>query len=167
NNVFANGYAPVSFVDQAGPVIFVGNTVVAAADTLRAVTLDLWSDQTTASYRWDNNTYYDQSSNHFFQGSAADGYNFTGVNTSFADWKSKTGFDAHSTYHASGPTGVWTYVRPNKYEPKRANIVILNWEAGANVDVDLSKVLKTGDAFEIRDAQNFFGKPVVTGTYTG
>jgi len=35
------------------------------------------------------------------------------------------------------------------------------------VTVDLSGALKTGDNFVIVNAQNFFGAPVVSGTYSG
>jgi hypothetical protein len=58
-------------------------------------------------------------------------------------------------------------VRPNKYDPKRANITVLNWTGQDAVDVDVSIVLRSGDAYEVRDAQNYFGSPVVSGTYTG
>ena len=68
----------------------------------------------------------------------------------------------------SRPTGVETFVRPNKYEPGRANIAVYNWDKLLTVSVDLSTTgLKSGDRFEIRDAQNFYGPAVVTGTYNG
>ena len=35
------------------------------------------------------------------------------------------------------------------------------------VSIDLSPILEPGDAFEIRDAQNYFGPPVASGTYAG
>lgn len=62
----------------------------------------------------------------------------------------------------------WIIIRPNKYEPGRANICIYNWDATDAVEVDLSTAgLKKGEAFEIRDAQNFFSAPVAEGTYEG
>jgi len=33
--------------------------------------------------------------------------------------------------------------------------------------VDLSGVVRVGDAYEIRNVQNFFGAPVASGTYGG
>ena len=65
------------------------------------------------------------------------------------------------------PTGVQTFVRPNQYEPNRANITIFNWALQDSVAVDLSGVLTPGDEFEIRNVQDFFGAPVVSGTYDG
>ena len=79
-----------------------------------------------------------------------------------------TGLDAGSTYTPGAPTGVWTAVRPNQYEPGRANIVIYNWDLKLYVQVDLSASgMKIGDAYQIRDAENWFNGPVVSGTYTG
>ena len=64
-------------------------------------------------------------------------------------------------------TGSEVFVRPNKFAPKRANIAIYNWGKAATVQVDLSSVLNPGDAFEVRDAYNFLGTPVLRGTYNG
>ena len=59
-------------------------------------------------------------------------------------------------------------MRPNEYETGRANITIYNWSTAASVAVDLAGAgLTVGDSFEVRDAQNFFGAPVATGTYVG
>ncbi len=65
------------------------------------------------------------------------------------------------------PTGINVFLRPNQYEPGRANVTIFNWDGKDAVDVDLSSVLDEGDRFEIRNVQDFFGEPVVTGTYAG
>ncbi|MBX6333238.1 MAG: hypothetical protein IRY91_15440, partial [Gemmatimonadaceae bacterium] len=42
-----------------------------------------------------------------------------------------------------------------------------NWGHQGSVSVDLSGVLKPGEAYEVRNAQNFFGAPVTSGTYGG
>ena len=49
----------------------------------------------------------------------------------------------------------------------RANIAVYNWERLPVVTVDVSQVLSPGDRYEVRCAQNFFGKPVLSGTYDG
>lgn len=166
-NVFADGYLPVAFNGQTGPVVFTGNTVIAGTDALRPITLDLLTSQTTSTYTWDNNKYYDESPFHFFLGLSADGSNFVGVNEAFTDWRARTGFDAHSAYNPNAPTGVWTFLRPNKYEAKRANLTIFNWDIRPTVSVDLSHLLERGDKYVIRDVQDFYGTPVASGTYTG
>jgi uncharacterized protein YjdB len=76
--------------------------------------------------------------------------------------------DSGSPSSSSYPTGVRVMVRPNKYEQGRANIVVLNFDKTASVQVDLSNSgLTSGQSYEIRDAQNFYGSPVLTGTYYG
>ncbi len=72
-----------------------------------------------------------------------------------------------NTYHAGRPTGVRVFVRPNQYESGRAHIAVYNWDLGDFVDVDVSSVLTSGARYEVRHAQDYFGPPVLTGTYTG
>ncbi len=73
-----------------------------------------------------------------------------------------------NTYHGTTkPTGTYVYVRPNAYEIGRANITVFNWDKKSTVAADLSAALAVGQAFEVRNAQDFFGAPVLTGTYAG
>lgn len=105
---------------------------------------------------WDNNKYFGSG---LFQ---------TGVSgTDFTGWRTRTGNDKNSTFQKGPPTGLWTFVLPSKYDPGRANIVIYNWDKIPTVSVDLGKAIPAGTSFEIRDAQNYFAPPVVTGVYTG
>ncbi|HWC72591.1 MAG TPA: right-handed parallel beta-helix repeat-containing protein [Gemmatimonadales bacterium] len=63
-----------------------------------------------------------------------------------------------------GPT---VFVRPNRYERGRAHVAIYNLGLLPAVTVGLSGVLENGQQYELRDVQNVFGKPVVSGTFTG
>jgi hypothetical protein len=72
-----------------------------------------------------------------------------------------------NTWLSSRPAKNTVLLRQNKYEPKRAHITVLNWTGQDAVDVDVSAVLQKGDAFEVRDAQNYYGTPVLSGKYTG
>ena len=72
-----------------------------------------------------------------------------------------------NNYIFGRPKGDRTIVRPNRFEPGRANIAVYNWERLPVVTVDVSQVLSRGDRYEIRCAQNFFGRPVLSGTYDG
>jgi hypothetical protein len=73
-----------------------------------------------------------------------------------------------NTFHTSEPTATVVRVRPNKYETGRANIVVYNWGRASAVPVDISAArLPMGAAFQIRDAQDYFGRPVYQGTYDG
>lgn len=70
-------------------------------------------------------------------------------------------------YVSGPPTGLNVFVRPNQYEPNRANIIVYNWDKLPSVSADVSSILTVGQAYEVRDSQNFYGAPVVSGTYTG
>ncbi|MEJ7712193.1 MAG: hypothetical protein WKF84_20605 [Pyrinomonadaceae bacterium] len=118
-----------------------------------------------ANYQIDNNRYFDTSFN-----SRSKSFLLQESQTSyldFAEWKA-LGVDQHSTYTQSKPTGQEVFVRPNSYERGRAHIVVYNWTGGSSVSVNLNSAgLAAGDAYEIRDAQDFFGAPVLTGKYSG
>jgi hypothetical protein len=58
-------------------------------------------------------------------------------------------------------------VRPNKYEPGRATIVVYNWGHRPTVSVDVSSTLRVGARFELRNVQDLFGPPVLSGAYSG
>jgi hypothetical protein len=67
----------------------------------------------------------------------------------------------------AAPSGSWILVRPNAYEPGRGHVAVFNWSHASSVPVDLSSILSVGSSYEIRNAQNFFGTPVLSGTYSG
>jgi parallel beta-helix repeat protein len=73
-----------------------------------------------------------------------------------------------NTYYATQPTGTVIRIRPNKYEAGRANIVVYNWGQSGAVSIDISAArLPSGAAYQIRDAQDYFGRPVVEGVNDG
>jgi hypothetical protein len=154
NNYIAGGsgggYYSVSALDYQS-VVFTNNTVYSNNSYLLRL-------QPQSGYVVDRNTYYGNSSANFNNGSSQ--YDFTG-------WKSATGFDSNSSYQQNIVPPNKVIVNPNAYEPKRANIVVYNWGNSNNVSVDVSSVLSPGDAFEVRNAQDYFAAPVLTGTYTG
>lgn len=73
----------------------------------------------------------------------------------------------NNTFATARPSGLRVFVRPNRYEQGRAHVAIFNWDRLSSVPVDLGGVLGVGDAYEVRDAQNFFGPAVATGVYSG
>ena len=164
-NVFVGGNIATWVDGEAGPVVFTNNSVYAIPAASQLIQLGLFSGQSLASYTWDNNSYYGL--NGFYFGSY-DGNNlYPTTNGTFQNWQAVTGFDTHSSFTSNAPTGTWTYVQPNLYEPKRANITIYNWGLASTVPVDLSGVLAYGDQYVILDAQNVFGPSVASGVYTG
>jgi len=129
---------------------FTGNTAYSKAGyTLAAGKLQ------PSTYTWDSNTYY------------GGGFELNSQSHSLASWQSATGLDRNSTGSAEAPKGTWIFVRPNQYETGRANITIYNWNLASTVAVDVSNVLTVGRHYEVRNAQDFFGAPVVSGTYNG
>jgi hypothetical protein len=85
-------------------------------------------------------------------------------------WRQQKGFDAHSTFREDAscyPKGVDVYVRPNKYEPGRAHIAVLNWDRQPMVSVNLKDVLKEGQPYRIFNVQKLWDAAVVSGTYDG
>ena len=70
-----------------------------------------------------------------------------------------------STVAAEMPQESW--LRPNQYDPDRANLAVLNGGRAATVDVDLSGFLRPGDAYRIVSALDFYGQPVIEGSYDG
>jgi hypothetical protein len=152
--------------------LFRWNSVVFRNNTLYSDTQDeismFWSDQQNPStYNYDQNRYF--GSGHFTTYAGCVTFSCSNGRTlPFAAWQQETSLDAHSTFTPGPPTGVWTFVRPNLYEPGRAHIVIYNWDLLSNVQVDLSASgIQAGDAFQIRDAENWFRGTLVSGTYTG
>ena len=74
---------------------------------------------------------------------------------------------ANNTYLDSPPTDNHVVVRPNRYEPGRAHIIVYNWEGLGEVSVDLSELMPEGTEYSLYNAQNYFSSPVVSGTYEG
>ena len=84
---------------------------------------------------------------------------------------SVSGVDANAypnnTYLNAAPTKNKVFVRRNIYEPDRAHIIVYNWESADTVNVDVSSILTKGAAYEVRNAQNYFSSPVLSGVYNG
>ncbi len=165
NNYFAGGNL-AGLVQDWESVTATGNTFISAGYLVRIILSGVIQP---SSYIWDNNTYVTASSS-----TAIPPFNFgrDGQYTvqSFNSWKQLTGFDKNSqwTQNSTGrPTGVKVFVRPSRYEAGRANITVFNWDRLTKVGADVTGVLAVGDRYEVRDAQNFFGAPVLTGTYDG
>jgi FlaA1/EpsC-like NDP-sugar epimerase len=73
-----------------------------------------------------------------------------------------------NTYLPTLPTGLQVSVRPNRYEPGRAHVIVYNWDLQTQISVDLASAgLRNGQNYEIRDVQNLFEQPILMGTYTG
>lgn len=143
----------------------------------------IWSDQVLASvrppgadlfsnYRWDENVYIVTRQKPSFAVVRESG-NTENVSEhmDFQTWRARTGFDARGKIvrqDGPRPSGTVVFVRPNRYEKKRAHIAVFNWDERQTLDIDLSKVLAPGDEFRVHNVQvGIHERPVASGTYTG
>jgi hypothetical protein len=112
-----------------------------------------------AGYQWAGNTYYrDSTALAWLQNDAV--YNF-------AAWKAATGLGGSDQVVATGPSTTQVFLRPNKYEAGRGFVIVYNFAQQASVNVDLSSVLTLAKPFAIRNVQDVFGAPVVSGSFAG
>jgi hypothetical protein len=129
------------------------------------------------SYLWDRNAYFDgtPAKNCYGDSKRAPFYfgnvyspcnQSAGGPLDFSEWRQSLGFDANSTYAEGRPAGITIFIRPNRYEAGRAHVAVYNWDLRPAVTLNLSESgLTSGQRYEIRDAQNYFGSPLVSATY--
>jgi ferric-dicitrate binding protein FerR (iron transport regulator) len=153
DNYLALGLAEESFhLFQWKDVRLSGNTIFGRKVLAR------WTPGAAGARTWNDNTYFTDGVGTFLLPTARQGY---------TDWKKTTGFDEDSTLNPWAPGGSRIFVRPNPHEPGRAHVVVYNWDRRGSVEADLSGVLKPGDRYVVRDAQNYYGTPASRGTFGG
>jgi hypothetical protein len=175
--VFGNEWGPTNGDLALTDNVFIGSTKIitwqqitamrntfAGAETLLMLRVPAGAPL-TPDYAWRDNTYVAAEGKwqpfNLSQGQASVGGFF------LPDWQAKTRLDQGSRYSRGQPTGAKVYVRPNRYEPGRANIVVYNWDKQASVTADVKDVMKRGARYEVRSVHDIFGAPVASGTYDG
>lgn len=155
---------------------------VVTGNTFYVPSLGGWSAQALVSvkttvpsvplYEWNANTYHDGAVP--FNNGIRYTFGFNGAKNqlgggilSYGEWQKASGFDSASRYDTAAPRETVVFLRPNTHQPGRAHIVVFNWGKHAAVEVDLSQVLKIGDTYSIRDAQNYYGPAAGGGVYDG
>ena len=162
NAVVENNYwATKCVVNNWDGLTFRNNTLVNAGSAMQ---LDARKLEALPKYEWDGNSYFcpNAAEKPFTLLTAAGN-----LSLNFEQWKEKTGCDAASRFTPAAPTGLQVVVRPNSYEKGRANLIIYNWDKRDAVEADVALVLAKGDAYEVRDPQDWFGAPIAAGTYQG
>ncbi|MEK6335948.1 MAG: hypothetical protein AABM67_13535, partial [Acidobacteriota bacterium] len=166
-----------SNVDSPGPAVITDNTLVGGTNSISRFASVAFSNNFIAS-NWtalyynapvtivqrliDGNTYY-----YYPTSCARPPFNAPeGTDKTVTEWRAM-GFDSTGIFPLCGtrPSAVKISVLTNVYDPNRAHIVINNFNRNSGVAVDLSPVLKAGDSFEIRNAQDYFGTPILSGIY--
>ncbi|OPX21763.1 MAG: hypothetical protein B1H04_06085 [Planctomycetales bacterium 4484_123] len=140
-----------------------GNTFISAGPL---VALEASDGLSVANYAWDENTYRavgrHAQSRRFLVRLAG-----RGGALGFDAWRAETGFDRAGKSAAGRPGRIDAFIRPNRYQLGRAHIVVYNWTRAEAVEVDLRDFLKVGARYEVLAAVDYFGRPVVAGTYDG
>jgi len=152
NNYFVGGWWQMGAWTTA---TVTGNTLYNFASGGMVWTLGTVSDQ-----RWSDNTF-------FGDPTAVAWRHDSTYATTFDGWRTQTGLADPGTYAGSAPTDVKLVVRPNQYEPGRANIIVYNCAQQDSVSVDVSGILHMGERYLVQNAEDFYGPPVASGVYTG
>ena len=158
DNYFAGGNSVLS-VSGWQKVTMVGNTFLGLQNLLSLIRP---AGAETSAYQIDNNTY--------LGGDASTPFNLQNRSVDFAQWQEAGNFDHNSRLVATPskrPVGTKVFVRPNRYEPGRANVIVYNWDLKSDIEVDLHEVLMLGAPYEVRNVLDYYGDPVAVGTYSG
>jgi len=116
-------------------------------------------DTSTVGWQWGGNQYW--------RDPTLTEWTYRSTSYPFAGWQAATGLGATDHATPGQPAQPQVFVRPNLYEPGRAHVVIYNWSGQPTVLVNLSNVVRAGNYYEVRNVQDVFGSPVVSGIYGG
>jgi hypothetical protein len=154
NNLLVGGKIGIEMGREWQDVVVDSNTIVGSDGTTLVRTIGA-----SSAYRWAANRYLaDPSSNIWGHG---------GQRLRFTEWRAESGLGATDRTDMTMLAQPVVFIRPNKYERGRAHIAIVNFTNRPGVDVDLGGLLRSGDRYEIRNVQDLWGSPVVSGTFTG
>ena len=137
------------------------NTIVAHSNVVQ---LEAAERLLLTGQRWNENDYY-VTDGRWGECAVVEGSKSRGL--TYDQWRTETGFDAKSTFTKGTPSKLRVIVRPNTHEPGRAHIAVQNPASLPEVEVDLSRVLSSGQKFRIVSVKDFFGPSLVTGVYAG
>jgi hypothetical protein len=130
-----------------------GDTVIGSNAVIRL------NDTQTAGHAWSGEL--------FNRDPAATAWGYAGTSYTFPDWRTATGLSSAGQAVAGLPAATRVVVRANPYETGRANIAVYNWGGLSSVTLNLNGILPLGAEYEIRNVQDLFGSPVVSGAYDG
>ncbi len=85
----------------------------------------------------------------------------------FVEWRQINKFDISGSFSDELIKKGRVFIRLNKYEKRRANVIVFNQSRSSNIPVDLKDFLEKGDQYEVYDAQNYFGQPILKGAFDG
>lgn len=132
-----------------------GNTVVGTNGTTVVHT----SGTGVLPYLWIGNTY--------FRDSTALAWVHNGTAYPLGGWRAASGLGTSDADSGSLPSATQVFVRPNKYETGRANVIVYNWGNLATVSADVSSAVPVGWHYAVHPVEDFYGAAVASGTYGG
>jgi parallel beta-helix repeat protein len=154
DNYVAGGKIGLEMDEPWQQAIVTGNVVIGSRDVVQVGGADV-----SGHYQWANNTWV--------RDARARAWRYEDKPYNWKAWQRATGLGRTDQVLPEPPSKTKIFVRPNRYEPGRANIVVYNWEHQAVVSVDVAGVLRPGDRYEVRNVQALFGQPVASGLYQG
>jgi hypothetical protein len=168
-NLWIGYTAPSGDVEVRGNTVWGGATALTVGDWEAATVRDntvggsgvvvALNEPEPSGLTWGGNRYY--------RAPTAAAWSFAGIPVPLASWQLATGLAAGDVAQATTPSTPQIFVRPNRYEPGRAHVVVYNWGGQSPVNVSVSQVLTVGQRYEVHNVQDPYGVPVARGTYTG
>lgn len=152
DNYFAGG-SPVLELGYWTTATLTANTFIGSA------TIVTLNDQITAGHVWNGNAHQ--------RDLLAPAWRFNGAAYGFAAWQGIASLGSADVALPGVPTVTRTVIRPSPRDAGRGNVIVYNWGHQGSVGVDLSGILHAGDRFEVHNAQDLFGAPVASGSYSG
>ncbi|MDB6018450.1 MAG: hypothetical protein JWR19_2939 [Pedosphaera sp.] len=152
-----NNYLPQGLVMKNWTIAAVAGNLLAAQPPNYVVNLN--QAQVSLAAAWNGNSYVCPT--------PGKGFLENSNELEFSDWQSATGYDLGSSYSVGNLSGTKIFIRPNRYETGRANIIVYNWDNLSSVPVDVSSLLAPNAVYEVRNAEDFFAAPVLGGVFDG
>jgi len=154
DNYAVGGRIGLEMIEPWQQATVTGNVFIGSRDVVQVGGRNL-----TGHYQWAHNTWVRDAN--------ARAWRHAGGRYTWDDWRRVTGLGDSDQVLPDPPRETKVFVRPNRYEPGRAHIVVYNWGKLSEVAVDVSGVLVEGDHYELRNVQAVFGAPVSGGVYQG
>lgn len=153
NNYFVGGGGALLGIGNVSNVSVTGNKFYSGAGYVYYTQV-----YPNSPYTWNNNTYHDANGRSVFAVSGVDVYLLNG-------WRATTGYDSASTATAAKMPDT-VIIRPNAYQVGRAHIIIYSPSRASSINVSLATTgLTNGQSYMIKNAFDFGGPAVATGTY--
>jgi len=154
DNYSAGGRVGLEMIEPWQQATVTGNVFIGSGEVVQVGGQNL-----TGHYQWANNTWVRDAN--------ARAWRHAGTRYTWDNWRRASGLGDSDQVLPGLPRETKVFVRPNRYEPGRAHIVVYNWGMQSQVAIDVTGVLKEGDRHEVRNVQAVFEPPVAAGVYQG